>query len=302
MAEVAEQQDEAYPLVETERATATLMIAAKNKPGLVATATSFLASCNIDIGDIKARQVGKGYYMRIPLQDMHLMTTSFGAFKKGLDDLCNENGWKYDIRYGHEDERVAIMISETSHCLNALMEEYGHGTYLHSRFVCVISDLDDHRELVEKVHGLPFVHVPVPKGPRARRHHEEAIQIVLEDHDVDFIITARYMRIFTKVFVKRWWMKILNVHHALIPAFPGRNPYAAAFRWFVKVVGATAHYVFAKLDAGPVVAQVVKDASREGSEEEYAVVGRGAECDAITMGYRLHCEGVYVDQRKAITF
>jgi formyltetrahydrofolate deformylase len=163
-------------------------------------------------------------------------------------------------------QRLAILVTKESHVLEGLLAK--SSAALGAKPVVVIGNRPDLGAIARRS-KLPFYHVPFLNRARA----EQEVLKLLENHEVDFIVLARFMKILSPNFVWRWKNKIINIHPSLLPAFPGANAYRQAYERGVKVVGVTAHFVTPNLDEGPIIAQealVVR-----GNEPLGSIVKRG---------------------------
>ena len=157
----------------------------------------------------------------------------------------------------------------------------------------------DLRESVESF-GVPFVHVPNSRDTRAQA---EARMLELLEGKADLVVLARYMQIVSPELVARWPNRIINIHHSFLPAFVGADPYRQAYERGVKIVGATAHYVTAELDAGPIIDQDVGRVSHRDAVEDLKRLGRDLERRVLARAVRWHCEDrVIVNGNKTVVF
>lgn len=177
--------------------------------------------------------------------------------------------------------RVALLCSKQLHCLADLLERHASGEWVVDLPV-VISNHPDAAPLV-RFHGLPFVHLPIQPGRKAKQ--EARLLEVLAEHRVDWAVMARYMQILSPELLGAYPGRILNIHHGLLPAFKGGKPYHQAFDRGVKLIGATAHVATEDLDEGPIIAQdvvrvgladAVEDLVRKGRDVERVVLARAA--------------------------
>jgi formyltetrahydrofolate deformylase len=186
------------------------------------------------------------------------------------------------------DERRPIVVCATRepHCLGELLLLDAIGE-LPGRIVGVVSNHDVLRGLVERF-GVPFAHVPhdtVERGP-----HEAAIAAAIDAHHPEYVVLARYMRILSPAFVARYAGRMINIHHSFLPAFAGASPYRQAFARGVKLIGATAHFVTAELDAGPIIAQDVTAVDHSDTPERMAQAGSDVEKLVLARAVRLVLE------------
>jgi formyltetrahydrofolate deformylase len=195
-------------------------------------------------------------------------------------------------------KRVAVLVSKHDHALLELLWTWRRGD-LRAEVTTVVSNHPDLRASVEGF-GVEFVHVPNAKELRG---DAEARMTELLDGKADLLVLARYMQIVSRAFVSRWPDRIINIHHSFLPAFVGADPYRQAHERGVKVVGATAHYVTAELDAGPIIDQDVARVSHRDSVEDLKRLGRDLERRVLARAVRWHCEDrVIVHGNKTVVF
>ena len=151
--------------------------------------------------------------------------------------------------------RVLIMVSKEGHCLNDLL----YRREAEALAIDVPLVVGNHPDLARLAagHGVPFEHVPVGTDPAARAEAEAKLLDLVSAHRIDFVVLARYMRILSAQVCEKLAGRIINIHHSFLPSFRGARPYQQAWEYGVKVIGATAHYVTAELDEGPVIEQEV---------------------------------------------
>jgi formyltetrahydrofolate deformylase len=208
---------------------------------------------------------------------------------------------------------MAILASKYDHCLLDLLWRVRRG-----EFDCVVPMvISNHADLEADVRsfGIPFHHVPVVGGDKtAGKAASEAQMLELlksvddgfpgsDRRNADFIVLARYMQIISQDFLERVSMPVINIHHSFLPAFVGANPYKAALARGVKIIGATAHYVTAELDAGPIIEQDVERVSHRDDLAALTRVGRDIERSVLAKAVKAHLEDrVLVWQNKTVAF
>ncbi|MFJ1960801.1 formyltetrahydrofolate deformylase [Streptomyces massasporeus] len=193
--------------------------------------------------------------------------------------------------------RVLIMVSRYDHCLNDLLFRTRSGD-LPIDVVAVVSNHRDHEVLVTW-HGIPFFHVPVTAATKPEA--EARLLGIVDSFDVELVVLARYMQVLSDDLCTRLPGRMINIHHSFLPSFKGAKPYHQAHERGVKLVGATAHYVTADLDEGPIIAQEVIDVDHSHTPEDLAAIGRDAESAALARAVRWHCEGrVFVQGRRTV--
>ncbi|MEH0110427.1 formyltetrahydrofolate deformylase [Tersicoccus sp. MR15.9] len=182
--------------------------------------------------------------------------------------------------------RVLIMVSRFGHCLNDLLYRTRTGE-LPIEIVAVVSNHEDHAGLVGW-HSIPFFHVPVTAAGKPAA--EARLLDLVDRFDAELVVLARYMQVLSDDLSAALTGRCINIHHSFLPSFKGAKPYHQAWERGVKMVGATAHYVNAELDEGPIIAQQVIDVDHTHAPEDLVAVGRDAEVAALTRAVRWHAE------------
>jgi formyltetrahydrofolate deformylase len=244
-----------------EMPTSRLLLACPDRPGLIARVSGFLAESGLNIVDVDQHSSAEGrFFMRMVFD--HVPNGEREALELRF---AREIGEPFEMDYEFAETsrplRVAIMVSREDHCLSDLLWRWRNGD-LGGELVSVISNHPDHAGQAEAV-GLPFHHVPVE--PATKVEAERQILGLLEG--IDLLVLARYMQILSDDFLRQLGAPAINIHHSFLPAFVGADPYHRAYERGVKLIGATAHYVTAELDAGPIIAQ---DVTRVDHRDEVA--------------------------------
>jgi formyltetrahydrofolate deformylase len=194
-------------------------------------------------------------------------------------------------------KRVAVMVSREDHCLSDLLWRRRNG-HLGGEIVAVISNHDDLRDEVEAV-GIPFHLVSVSRDTKAAAERR-ALELI---GDVDLLVLARYMQILSPDFLTTLGAPAINIHHSFLPAFVGADPYARAHERGVKLIGATAHYVTAELDAGPIIDQDVVRVGHEDEVPDLVRIGRDVERLVLARAVTAHLEDrVLIDGGRTVVF
>ncbi len=197
-------------------------------------------------------------------------------------------------------KKVVLMATKESHVLGDILIRH-FDEELPIDIVAVISNYELLRPLVEKF-GIDYFHIP--HTDLSRSEHEEKILALLEMFEhIDYIVLAKYMRILTPDFVKRYENRIINIHHSFLPAFIGANPYKQAYDRGVKIIGATAHFVNDNLDEGPIIAQDVLPVDHTFSWQEMRKAGRDIEKVVLARALKLAVEDrIFVYANKTVIF
>lgn len=174
--------------------------------------------------------------------------------------------------------RVVIMVTKEAHCLGDLLMKSAFGG-LDMEIAAVIGNHETLRSLVERF-DIPFV--LISHEGHTREEHDMLMADEIERYQPDYVVLAKYMRVLTPEFVKRFPNKIINIHHSFLPAFIGARPYHQAYERGVKIIGATAHYVNDNLDEGPIIMQDVIHVDHTFSADDMMRAGRDVEKNALS--------------------
>ena len=234
------------------------------------------------------------------LQRVHISwadTTTQEDIQVALGALIEELDLDLHIRWMNASQKVAIFVSKEDHCLHDLLLLQRDG-----RLRCSISTIiSNHPNLgtIAKRFNIPFHHIPVDDS-----NDTEPTQLaLLEEHDIDLVVLARYMQILSPTFIKQFNEKIINIHHSFLPAFAGARPYHQAHEQGVKLIGATAHYATADLDAGPIIEQGIIRISHRDSVSDMIHKGRDIERTVLARAVRWHLENrIIVHHNRAVVF
>ncbi|TDC68296.1 formyltetrahydrofolate deformylase [Actinomadura sp. GC306] len=263
-----------------------LTLSCPDRPGIVAAVSGLLAErgCNI----VESQQFGDGdsgtFFMRV--QFATLDDTDPDELRGAFASLVPELGLQWRLHALADRPRVLIMVSKGGHCLNDLLYRTRSGS-LDIDIVAVASNHPDLRPLTQS-YGIDYHHLPV--GPGGKAAQEAEILTLVEHYRADLVVLARYMQILSDDFCAKLPGAIINIHHSFLPSFKGARPYHQAHARGVKLIGATAHYVTADLDEGPIIEQEVARVDHGHSPEELVAVGRDVECLALARAVRWHCE------------
>jgi formyltetrahydrofolate deformylase len=277
--------------------TTRLLLACPDRPGLIATISGFLAEAGLNIVDVDQHSTAAGrFFMRMVFDSPR--DEDRGALE---DRFVREVATPFEIDYGFSEsttaKRVAVMVSREDHCLSDLLWRWRNG-HLGGEIVTVISNHEDLRAEVEAV-GLPFHHVPISRETRAEAERA-ALELI---GDVDLLVLARYMQILSPGFLKGVGAPAINIHHSFLPAFVGADPYARAHERGVKLIGATAHYVTAELDAGPIIDQDVVRVGHADEVPDLVRIGRDVERIVLARAVTAHLEDrVLIDGERTVVF
>jgi formyltetrahydrofolate deformylase len=262
-----------------------LTLTCPERPGIVQAVTSFLLRHDFDI--VEHHQFDDN------IREVLFLRTAFAANQPfDVDDLAaqfSSTAADFSMSFAFHDEakpRVLVMVSKLGHCLNDLIFRWRAGT-LGGDIALVVSNHEDLRPMAEAA-GLPFVHIPVT--PAIKPQAEARVLELLDQHNIDLVVLARYMQILSDELCNALAGRAINIHHSFLPGFKGAKPYHQAYSRGVKLVGATAHYVTADLDEGPIIEQEVIRVDHTYHPTALSTVGQDAECLALSRAVRWHCQ------------
>ncbi len=276
------------------------LIRTVDRKGLLAAISGFFTSRDLNI--IECRQytdvIGNEYFTRILVELPPEITR--GALEAEFNAFANEYALNYSIHYIGDVRNVAVLVSKTSHCFYDMLVNSEENTLGGGRVVLAISNHPDLEEVADKFR-VPYYCCPVEKG---QEHvQEKQILDLLSKHHVDLVVLARYMRILSDDFIAHYPSRIINIHHAFLPAFMGGDPYRRAWERGVKMIGATAHYATADLDEGPIIEQDVEPITHESTPADLKQRGRDIERRVLSRAVRAHLEHrVIITGNRTIVF
>jgi formyltetrahydrofolate deformylase len=244
----------------------------------------FMTGCNIE----DSQQFGDHdtglFFMRVhfsaePPVTLEKLRASFAA-------VGDSFRMDWQLHLAEERMRVVLMVSRFGHCLNDLLFRARIGA-LPVEIAAVVSNHTDFAELVAS-HDVPFHHIPVT--PDTKAEAEAELLRLVEREKVELVVLARYMQVISDDLCKALSGRIINIHHSFLPSFKGAKPYHQAHARGVKLIGATAHYVTADLDEGPIIEQEIERVGHEAGPEHLVAVGRDVECQALARAVKWHSE------------
>ena len=268
-------------------ARATLLVCCPDRKGLVAALSGLLFDHGANI--LQAQQHTDPAERRF-FQRIHFDTAELDVSREALGDLlrieCGRFGMRWRLSWSDHPKRIAIFVSRIEHCLYDLLIRHRQGE-LACEIALVISNHPDLKGVAEQF-SIPFHVFPITASTKAQAESNEIA--LLEREAIDVVVLARYMQILTDDFIARFPARIINIHHSTLPAFVGARPYHQAHERGVKLIGATAHYATAELDAGPIIAQDVVATSHRDSIGDLVRKGRDVERVVLARALRAHLE------------
>jgi len=281
-----------------------LTLTCPDRPGIVHAVAAYLhrAGCNIvDSQQFGDRLAGQ-FFMRVHVETVAGADTGYDALRGGFAATAAGFGMDWELHDTAVQPRVLIMVSKAGHCLNDLLYRRAAES-LRIEVPLVVGNHPDLAPLAA-AHGVRFEHVPVAgSGALARQQAEGRLLDLIAELGIDFVVLARYMRILTPELCAKLPGRIINIHHGFLPGFKGARPYHQAHQHGVKLIGATAHYVTAELDEGPIIEQEVVRVDHADSPEDLAALGRDAERIALARAVRWHAEHrILLHGRRTVIF
>jgi formyltetrahydrofolate deformylase len=276
-----------------------LVVRCPDRPGIVALLSRLLADAGANITESQQHSsdpLGGTFTLRLEFVLADLATRRT-ALEAALSGLAGEWQLTWRLVEAAHKPRLAVFVSTADHVLQELLYRVGSGD-LRAEVAAVVSNHPD-LEPVARAHGVPFHHVPVTADSKDVAE-ARALELI---GDVDLVVLARYMQIVSADFCGRFPEKMINIHHSFLPAFVGANPYRAAHDRGVKLIGATAHYVTAELDAGPIIEQEVARVDHRATVEDMRRIGRYVERQVLAQAVTWHVEDrVIVEGDRTIVF
>ncbi len=222
---------------------------------------------------------------------------SRSQFAAGFEEIAQKFGMRWQVFDTNVRMRVLILVSRHEHCLNDLLYRYRTGA-LSMEIPAIVSNHMDLAGLAEW-HRVPYFHVPV--NPETKAEAESRLLEIVDDTRADLVILARYMQILSPGFCSRLPGRIINIHHSFLPGFKGARPYHKAHEHGVKLIGATAHYVTAELDEGPIIEQAVERVDHTHTPDDLIAVGRDVESLTLARAVKYHLEHrVFINGRRTV--
>jgi formyltetrahydrofolate deformylase len=276
-----------------------LTVTCKSTRGIVAALSGFLAEkgCNI-VDSSQFDDLGTGrFFMRVGF------ISEEGAKRDdlmaGLMPISQKFGMEVALHDQSERMKVLLMVSRFGQCLNDLLYRWRIGA-LPIDIVGVVSNHFDYQKVVVN-HDIPFHHIPVTKENKPQA--EARIMDIAESTGTELIVLARYMQVLSDRMCETMSGKIINIHHSFLPSFKGANPYKQAYQRGVKLIGATAHYVTADLDEGPIIEQDIVRITHAQSAEDYVSLGRDVEAQVLARAIHAHIHHrTFINGNRTVVF
>jgi formyltetrahydrofolate deformylase len=273
---------------------AILIVQCPDQKGIVAEVSRFLYSYQGNILEVDQHvdeEMGR-FFMRAAWELDTFSLQKQEIASRFQEEVATKFGMEFKLHFNFPKPRMAIFVSKLSHCLFDILGRH-HAGQLEVDIPLVISNHSDLKSIVEAF-GIPFFHVPVHASNKEVAEAQHLT--LLKEHQVDFVVLARYMQIVSGDFIRQFPNRIINIHHSFLPAFVGARPYHAAYERGVKIIGATAHYVTEELDAGPIIEQEVARVRHHNTVAELVQIGQDVEKVTLSKAIKYHID------RKVLAF
>ena len=279
----------------------TILINCKDQPGIIAATTNFILeqNGNITYVDQHVDHEQEVFFMRLECT-FEKTNPSKNDLKQLFDaSVAQQFQMNWNLFDVETLPKMALFVSKYDHCLYDILGRFKSGE-LQVEIPFVVSNHMDLKPIADSF-DIPFFHVPVTS--EIRTEAEQAHLKLLKEHQIDFIVLARYMQIIPQGLIDVYPSKIINIHHSFLPAFVGAKPYHSAFKRGVKIIGATSHYVTTELDAGPIIEQDVVRVSHTHTIKDLINKGRDLEKIVLSTAIKHHVDQkVMVYGNKTVVF
>ncbi|MDR4533723.1 formyltetrahydrofolate deformylase [Glutamicibacter sp. PS] len=272
-------------------------LSCQDRPGIVHAISGGLlgAGCNITESQQYESPDSNTFFMRIEVATEQ----SLEQVRAALAPTRDEFAMSLQVNDASARTRTMIMCSKAGHALNDLLFAQRAGTLAIDVPVIVSNHLD--LQPMAEFYGVDFVHLPVT--PQNKQQAEAELLKLADDYQIELVVLARYMQILSDGLCERMAGRVINIHHSFLPSFKGAKPYHQAHARGVKLIGATAHYVTADLDEGPIIDQEVTSVTHQRTPAQLVALGRSVEGRTLTRAVQWHAEHrVMLDGQRTIVF
>jgi len=278
-----------------------LVLSCEDAPGIVHAVSGLLVQerCSIVESHQFDSLTSGMFYMRVEFAHVDGTPLDLPRLRDAFAETAQRFGMSWRLTDRDERQRVVIMVSQYAHCLNDLLFRNSIGE-LNLDVVAVVSNHTTLKDTAE-FYGVPFRHIPVTRDTKPEA--EAALLEIVREERVELVVLARYMQILSDDLCRELGGHAINIHHSMLPSFKGARPYHQAHARGVKFIGATAHYVTADLDEGPIIEQEMLRVNHSVSPEQLAARGREAETRALAHAVRWHTENrVIIHGNRTVVF
>ncbi|OWV70571.1 formyltetrahydrofolate deformylase [Rhizobium sp. R634] len=276
-----------------------LTVSCRSTRGIVAAISGCLAEkgCNIidssQFDDLESTK----FFMRVTFVSEDGATQA--EIREGFEKVARQFEMSFELVDASRRMKVILMVSRFGHCLNDLLYRWRIGA-LPIDIVGVVSNHHDYQKLVVN-HDIPFHHIAVTKANKAEA--EARLLDIVGQSEAELVVLARYMQILSDALCQKMSGRIINIHHSFLPSFKGANPYKQAYERGVKLIGATAHYVTADLDEGPIIEQDTVRITHAQSPEDYVSLGRDVEAQVLARAIHAHIHHrTFINGNRTVVF
>ncbi len=274
-----------------------LTLSCPDRTGIVHAVSGFLLNINGNI--IDSQQFGDPESQQFFLRIQFTSSTNLKTIREGFVPIAEKFQMQWQVHDSTEKMRVLILVSKQGHCLNDLLFRTYSGA-LPIEIVAIASNHRDHEALANG-YKVPFHYLPV--NAETKQAQEAQILQLVDDLKIDLVVLARYMQILSNELCQALEGRAINIHHSFLPSFKGAKPYHQAHARGVKIIGATAHYVTADLDEGPIIEQDVETVDHRLSADELVQVGSDIESLVLSRAVRNHAEHrILLNGHKTVVF
>ena len=268
-----------------------------DQPGIVHAMTSAVLACGGNI--IENQQFTDEPTNTFVMRTRFESSQGIDAARKSLNEGLGKFSPTLHIRPTQSKPRALVLVTKESHCLRDLLYLLELGE-LPIEIPVVVSNHEDLRSLVES-HGFTFIHLPVTAATKALQ--EQELLALIQKHSIDFVVLARYMQVLSNDFCAALPGRIINIHHSFLPGFKGAKPYHQAHARGVKIIGATAHFVTANLDEGPIIEQDVAHVSHTSTPDDLIALGRDIERRVLAKAVKLYAQDrIFIVGERTVVF
>ncbi|MCW2808826.1 MAG: formyltetrahydrofolate deformylase [Marmoricola sp.] len=277
-----------------------LILDCPDQPGIVYAVSGFLVEHGGNIMESQQfyDRLNGRFFMRIDFT-MSGSEATAESLRADFVGIAQRFEMTFEIWGAREPYRTLIMVSKQLHCLNDLLFRHSTGS-LQIDIPVVVSNHPD-AEPLAKSYGIDFRHIPV--SPETKAEAEAELMALHDELEIDLVVLARYMQVLSDDVCRRLSGQAINIHHSFLPSFKGARPYHQAYDRGVKLIGATAHYVTADLDEGPIIEQDVIRVDHSHNQEQLTGAGRDVEAQVLSRAVRWHSESrVLLDGNRTVVF
>ncbi len=258
---------------------AILLIHCEDRPGIIASVTQYILDHKGNILDLDQHTDSENqrFYMRVSW-DLDRFDLKRDQIKSSFqNEIGDPYQMKWELYFSDTIPRLALYVSKQQHCFFDILSRWQTQEWK-VEIPLIISNHEEARETAERF-GIEFHYLPITKENKAEQEAKQLL--LLQQHNIDLVILARYMQILSGSFINQFRDRIINIHHSFLPAFPGAKPYHSAYKRGVKIIGATSHYVTEDLDEGPIIEQDIVHVTHR--DDVLSLVRKGRDLETIVL-------------------